>query len=84
MNIINQHYEEENGCGCEQKTVQEEVTSSACVPYNTEGCKTWTKSSCVFWDGDDYPQFGIKKGMRMTEVVLILLNKIATLEGMIP
>lgn len=71
-----------SGCEpCGQKTVQEEQLSSHCSTYSTEGCDTFTKLSCVFWDGDDYPTLGITKGMRVSHLILNLINRIITLEA---
>lgn len=80
MSIINEHYDSED-CGCEQKTTQEEATDKTCISYVEEGCKHFGKASCMFYDGDSIPSLGIQKGMRMTQVILIIAAKIQELES---
>lgn len=86
MGIINDTLSSDGGCvPCGgQKTVQEDVLPNPCSPYNEEECSGYTKMSCVYWDGSDFPEYGIENGMRLTEVVLKLLSKLQSIESELP
>lgn len=81
-NICATHNVQTSSCGCGCSDHEEPQPQLPSCPTDGE-CESWLGMECVFWMGDPIPGTPIKKGTRMTEVVLYLLNRIKDLEDSI-